>query len=109
MEGDISLKWGELSMLFSAHKIYDNTSCDPQSFALSPVLHWLPLELASSNTVCWSWQVSAKDEICHRGGQLSQGEIEKLDVQARVVADSGASGDNGVLHAVGDIADSWLC
>lgn len=81
----------------------------PQSFALSPVLHWLPLELASSNTVCWSWQVSAKDEICHRGGQLSQGEIEKLDVQARVVADSGAPGDNGVLHAVGDIADSWLC
>ena len=81
----------------------------PQSFALSPVLHWLPLELASSNTVCWSWQVSAKDEICHRGGQLSQGEIETLDVQARVVADSGAPGDNGVLHAVGDIADSWLC
>lgn len=71
--------------------------------------HWPPLELPSSNTVCWPRQVSAQDEICHRRGQLSQGDIEKLDIQARVVADSGTPGDNSVLHAVGDIAEFWIC
>lgn len=100
----------ELSMQFSVHEIYKNTSCDPTVLCS---LHYPPLATpwarASSNTVCWSWQVSAKDEICHRGGQLSQGYIEKLDIQARVVADTGTPGDNGVLHAVGDITDSRLC
>lgn len=81
----------------------------PWSFALSPTPYRLPFELASSDTICWLRQVSAKDEICHRGGQLRQGDIEKLDIQPRVVADAGAPGDNGVLHAVGDIADPGFC
>ena len=97
-------------MLSSAPEGDDNTSRHPHSpCALSPMPHWLPLELHSSNAVCWPGQVSAKDEICHRGGQLGQGDIEKFDIQARVVADAGAPGDNGVLHAGRDIADSRLC
>lgn len=88
---------------------YNNASCDATVFCPSSEPHWPPLLVPSSNTVCWPRQVSAQDEICHRGRQLSQGDIEKLDIQARVVADSGAPGDNGMLHAVGDIADVRIC
>lgn len=79
-----------------------------QSFNPPPPLGHL-LSLPSSDTVCWPWKVPAQDEICHRGGQLSQGEVEEFGIQARVVADAGAPGNHGVLHAVGDIPDSWLC
>lgn len=80
-------------------------------FSQAPPLHSSDRSLGfpGSDTVCWPWKVPAQDEICHRGGQLSQGEVEELGIQARVVADAGAPGNNGVFHAVDDISDSWLC
>ena len=68
-----------------------------------------PLGFPSSDTVCWPWKVPPQDEICHRGGKFSQGEVEEFDIQARVVADAGVLGNNSMLHAVGDLADPWLC
>lgn len=68
-----------------------------------------PLGFPSSDTVRWPWKVPAQDEICHRGGQLRQWEVEQFGIEARVVADPGAPGNDGMLHAVGDLADPRLC
>lgn len=81
------------------------------AFSNSPPLHSTdhPLGFPSSDTVCWPWKVPAQDEICHRGGQFSQGNVEEFGIQARVVADARAPGNNGMFHAIGDITDPWLC
>lgn len=82
----------------------------PQSFLPPPLLGSTdPLSLPSLDTVRWPWKVPAQDEICHRGGQFSQGDVEEFGIQARVVADARAPGNNRMLHAVDDISDSGLC
>ena len=90
----------------------DPSSCDLMVASLTPLPYTpliTPLSFPSLDTVCWPWKVPAQDEICHRGGKLSQGEVQEFGIQARVVTDARAPGNNGVLHAVGNFADPWVC